>query len=346
MSLNKINITSEDFLMISNIVDGLYHPVTKLTSENDYKTIIESCRMGENRDIWPFPMNIRTEGKITGSDIELYFEENHVATIRNSNCFEVNIDYEVHCIFGTNDKSHPGVEKYLNSGTWCLSGDIELYKPFKHLIPGRTFTPKETKLIFKEWGWEKIVGFQTRNPIHRAHEYLIKCSLENADGVFINPLVGWQKADDIPHATRHLTYQETLKYFPEERATLGYFPSKMFYAGPREALYHAICRRNYGCTHFIVGRDHAGVGGFYGTYEAQEFVSKFEEDLGIEILKYEHAFWCTICGGMASGKTCPHGKEEKVFLSGTEVRRRLENDEEIPEEFSRHGVVKILRESS
>ncbi len=277
---------------------------------------------------------------VLGPDDETY------AVIEHPEVYTIDPDETSQGVFGTTDPSHPGVSRLMSLPALRLSGEVTRLRRAPLAEREGVLDPGEVRALRDAHGWRTMVGFQTRNPVHRAHEYIQKVALESVDGLLLHPLVGETKADDLPQGLRMRAYRALLdRYYPTDRVLLSGFPASMRYAGPREALFHAVVRRNYGCTHFIVGRDHAGVGGFYGPLEAQAYVAGFGADLGITILAFAPAFYCRVCQSMATERTCPHEPSEHVSLSGTEVRQRLRAGEPLPAWFTRPEVAEVLKEA-
>jgi sulfate adenylyltransferase len=327
---------------------GAMSPLTGFMSGLDYASVIERMRL-ENGTVWSLPVvfSLKKSDPVVkpGDTVNLSFEGQIRGMMKVEDIFQADLMHEAAETLLTIDDAHPGVQ-YLKSlsGTY-IGGDVSALD-MRHEEPFREYRliPEETRALFREKGWKSVVAFQTRNPIHRAHEYLQKISLELVDGLLVHPLVGATKDDDIPADVRMRCYETILeKYYPGDRTALSVFPAAMRYAGPREAIFHALVRKNYGCTHFIVGRDHAGVGNYYGTYDAQVIFEQFTpEEIGIIPFKFEHAFFCNACDGMATERTCPHTAKDRVFLSGKKVREMLLEGELPPPEFTRPEIAEIL----
>lgn len=345
--LSQITLTSRELSDLDMLAVGALSPLEGFMGRDDYESVVESMRLSNGLP-WALPVCLAVDEAPSGDLVELVDDAGTAyATLEVEEVFDYDKEREAERCFRTTEDEHPGVARLYAQKPKYLAGRVTVFSRATPPFPELATDPADTRATFAERGWKRVVGFQTRNPIHRAHEYLTKTALETVDGLLIHPLVGDTKGDDVPAATRVACYDVLVRgYYPADRVLVSAFPAAMRYAGPREAIWHAICRKNYGCSHFIVGRDHAGVGSYYGTYDAQLIFDEFEpHELDIEPMFFEHSFWCKVCGSMASAKTCPHGGDDHVFLSGTKVREMLGNGEMPPVEFSRPEVAKVLIEA-
>ncbi len=347
--MTKIHLADRRLSDLEMIGCGAFSPLDGFMKRADYDNVVVNKRLANGLP-WTIPITLaisgdEAEGLKLDSEVALVDKfENILAVMTLEEIYKYDREREARLVYRTNDEAHPGVKNLYRRGEVHLGGKLQVlqdrvdigFKPYRR-------TPAETRHAFAERGWRTIVGFQTRNPIHRAHEYITKCALEMVDGLLIHPLVGATKEDDIPAETRMKCYDVLIEhYYPKDRVLLSVLPAAMRYAGPREAIIHAIVRKNYGCTHFIVGRDHAGVGNYYGTYDAQYIFDEFDDkELGIQPLKFDHAFYSPTVGGMGTDKTLPEGAE-KMTLSGTKVRQMLMDGQVPPPEFTRPEVAQVL----
>ncbi len=343
-SFERLTLTSREVSDLDMLGTGALSPLEGFMARDDYERVVDEMRLA-NGVPWALPVCLAVGAAPQGDRVALADESGRLLAVLDvDEVYSYDREREAEKCFRTADAEHPGVARLYAQAPLYVGGRVTVFDRVPPAFPELALDPADTRGTFAERGWKRVVGFQTRNPIHRAHEYLTKGALETVDGLLIHPLVGETKSDDVPAATRVECYRILLdNYFPADRVVVSVFPAAMRYAGPREAIWHAICRKNYGCSHFIVGRDHAGVGSYYGTYDAQLIFDEFEpHELDIEPMFFEHAFWCKVCGQMATPKTCPHGGDDHVFLSGTKVREMLANGELPPVEFSRPEVAKVL----
>ncbi len=351
--LKRVTLDARELTDLELLAIGGFTPLRGFMTEDECKTVVNDMHL-PGAIPWTVPVTLATDretadGIRDGEQVALASEAGQVVAVMDvTSRYGVDKGDEAQKVYRTRDEKHPGVAALHAAGEVRLGGPVTLLELPEGEFPEWRLEPAQTRAEFEKRGWKTVVAFQTRNPIHRAHEYLTKVALEMTDGLLIHPIVGETKSDDIPAAVRMRCYETLIEgYYPADRVVLSVLPASMRYAGPREAIFHAIMRRNYGCTHFIVGRDHAGVGDYYGTYDAQEIFDEFDpQALGIAPLKFEHSFFCRKVGGMATAKTTNSTPEQRVFLSGTKVRDMLNAGEAPPEEFTRPEVAKILIEAA
>ncbi len=348
-SFPRVPLTRMAVSDLEMISVGAFSPLTGFMTRADYDSVIDTMHLS-NGLAWSIPVTLPVDDEIAaglreGQEVALMDGDQVMGIMTIAEKFPADKEREAREVYRTTEEAHPGVARLYRHGNWLLGGEVFFLNPPQECeFPELRHEPAQTRRMFAARGWRRTVAFQTRNPIHRAHEYIQKTALEIVDGLFLHPLVGETKSDDIPADVRIESYQAILRdYYPADRVLLGVFPAAMRYAGPREAIFHAIARKNEGCTHLIVGRDHAGVGKYYGTYDAHYIFDEFDPgELGITPLFFDYTFFCKKCGAVVSAKTCPHSKDDWVYLSGTQVREMLERGEMLPTEFTRPEVSRVL----
>jgi sulfate adenylyltransferase len=342
--LQQVILDERELADLDMLASGALSPLEGFMGREDYARVLSDARLGDGLP-WALPVCLAVDRPPRGDAVALVDREGALlGQLDVEEVYDYDVGDEARRCFGTRDRAHPGVRRLYGQRRLYVGGRVTVFRRAVSPFPELALDPLQTRELFASYGWRKVVGFQTRNPLHRAHEYLTKGALETADGLLLHPLVGETKADDVPVETRVACYRVLVeRYYPPGRVVLATFPAVMRYAGPREAIWHAICRKNYGCSHFIVGRDHAGVGHYYGTYDAQRAFERFAPgELGIEPLFFEQSFFCRACGQMATAKTCPHRSEHHIALSGTRLRQLLSRGERPPSELSRPEIADLL----
>ncbi|MBI4595654.1 MAG: sulfate adenylyltransferase [Candidatus Tectomicrobia bacterium] len=349
-NLKKLVLNDREISDLEMISTGAFSPLEGFLLKEDYLSVVEKMHL-KNGLAWSMPVTLAIDrdeaSRIKeGQEVALYNKGNSLqGLLEIEQIYSYDKKQEASLVFKTQDPSHPGVAYLYSQGELLAGGKVKMInRPDHSNFKKFWFDPAETRRIFREKGWRRIVGFQTRNPIHRAHEFVIKTAMEVCDGLLLNPLVGETKEGDIPAEIRMACYQKLIdNYFPKDRVFLAVYGAAMRYAGPREAILHALVRKNFGCTHFIVGRDHAGVGNFYGPFDAQKIFDEFEpHELEITPLFFDNSFYCVQCQGMATVKVCPHMDKDHLSFSGTKVRELLKAGEIPPPEFTRPEIAEIL----
>lgn len=342
--LPRISLTDDGYMDLEMLGTGAYSPLDGFMTRDDYDAVLEEARLDDGTP-WSLPVVLPTDEETTEEKHTLVHDDVIVGAVDVEETWEYDDERWAREVLETTDDDHPGVRRIRSLGDTLLSGDVELYVESQEAGYERRYTPREARAEFEGRGWRSVVGFQTRNPPHRAHEYLQKCALETVDGLFVQPLVGSTKPSDVDPSVRMHAYDALVDgYYTDERVVLGTLKTPMRYAGPREALFHALVRQNYGCTHFVIGRDHAGVKDYYGGYEAHEFLRGYEDEIGVTPLYYDYAFYCHECDGMATEKTCGHGDDAHENPSGTYIRQTARHGGEISDKLMRPEVWEIVRE--
>jgi sulfate adenylyltransferase len=351
-TLPRVNITSREAGDLVMLGIGGFTPLDGFMSQADWQGVCDDCRL-ENGLFWPIPITLSADrafadGIASGAEIALVFDGEIMATMTVTGKYTIDKAHECRTVFRTTDSAHPGVQMVMEQGEVNLAGPVRVLSEgdFAERFPGIYMTPAQTRALFEAKGWNTVAAFQTRNPMHRSHEYLVKIAIEVCDGVLIHSLLGQLKPGDIPADVRSRAIDALVKgYFVDNTVVQAGYPLDMRYAGPREALLHALFRQNYGCSHLIVGRDHAGVGDYYGPFDAHHIFDEIPAGaLETKPIKIDWTFWCYKCNGMASMRTCPHEGSDRLLLSGTKLRKGLSEGEHIPDEFSRPEVLEILRD--